>query len=194
VRKRVRSPFQALQRVVAQNPSAARDDVVRILWPQFLKNESYTRIAFEYWLDHHLPVAMNDGGAPPPVRHTRQLMTHATAGVATKVRIALLNWVLPHGKELRDTTGGECAVLGPLFGSWLTEISKRVRKNQLVGSALSEEELCELYERAAQPAQQPVELHAEPSPAPVQPPIMDLSQVKTRASRKRRAAPARRAR
>jgi predicted sugar kinase len=60
-------------------------------------------------------------------------------------KIVLLNMVLPHGKAVKDSTGRECAQLGPKVGEWLSRVAGELRPNQVVGKVLSEDRLQELY-------------------------------------------------
>lgn len=66
--------------------------------------------------------------------HTRQ--------VEREVNRILLDIVLPSGKALRDSTGGDCA----MAGGWLSNIAQYVGANQIVGETLSESEVRLLFD------------------------------------------------
>lgn len=66
--------------------------------------------------------------------------------LADQVRqVVLLDLAMPNGKPLRECTGSECKKLGPKMGAWLTKIGEAVKPRQIVGDALSEEEVRNLY-------------------------------------------------
>ena len=57
--------------------------------------------------------------------------------VALASEMVLLDYVLPNGKMLRDSTFGECAEAG----GWLTRLSKRGQAGDKVGAVLSEQDV-----------------------------------------------------
>jgi hypothetical protein len=53
------------------------------------------------------------------------------------VELVLLDYVLPNGKMLRDSTFGECAEVG----GWLTKLAHKGQPNDKVGAVMSEKEV-----------------------------------------------------
>lgn len=75
------------------------------------------------------------------VRRTREESAARTAAaleeLRAKVRVVLLDLVLPNGKALRDATGAECAKAGGFY----SEIAKHIKPTQVVDRHLSENDL-----------------------------------------------------
>lgn len=75
------------------------------------------------------------------VRRTREESAARTAAafeeLKAKVRVVLLDLVLPNGKALRDATGAECAKAGGFY----SEIAKHIKPTQVVDRHLSEGDL-----------------------------------------------------
>lgn len=57
------------------------------------------------------------------------------------VSLVLLDFILPNGKQLRDSTGKDCAKAG----GWLIKIAKAVKPAQKVGEVLSEADVRKLF-------------------------------------------------
>ena len=64
---------------------------------------------------------------------------------AVTAQIQLLNLGMPNGKKLRYCTGAEVAKFAPEQTPWLARVAARTPKDVMVGQALSEAEVRELY-------------------------------------------------
>lgn len=92
--------------------------------------------------------------APKPVELVRRSREESAARTVAafeelkaKVRVVLLDLVLPNGKALRDATGAECAKAGGFY----SEVAKHLKPTQVVDRHLSENDLkniCARYYQA----------------------------------------------
>lgn len=98
-------------------------------------------------------------GRPSPVRRkpsvaeraaskARQDFLNAAAVQTVRagaIRMVLLDFVLPNGKALRDSTGKDCAKAG----GWLTKIAASIKPGQKVGDVLSEAQVKKIFNGAS---------------------------------------------
>jgi len=150
------NPINLLKEVVAANPRATTDEVYEEFKERILEveNDAHLDIILMSWFG---PVYSKLTAPKVDVRaHERQLAQRRAEREAAKeamkdkikanmAKIVLLDMVLPHGKAVKDSTGRECAQLGPKVGEWLSRVAGEMRPTQVVGKVLSEDRLQELY-------------------------------------------------
>jgi hypothetical protein len=150
------NPVDLLKKVVEANPKADTDAIYEEFKEKLLQidNDAYLDIVIMSWFGpaySRLTAPEPDPKAQAEQRDRRKAEERAlveakkAAGQARMAKIVLLDMVLPHGKSLKDSTGRECAQLGPQIGDWLNRVAGEVRPTQVVGKVLSEERLQELY-------------------------------------------------
>lgn len=147
------SPRNLLKRLIEENPKADKKALLKLMRAELLSEDGidYLYAVIEYWFSNNY-----DSISKPPEkrRAERVVREKAVAKVAEVVRakaikvieekaqIMLLDMVkLPTGKTLRESTGKECAKAG----GWLSRIAEKVKPGQMVGAALSEDEVRALF-------------------------------------------------
>lgn len=150
------NPADLLKEVVEANPRDTTDGIYEKFKDRLLDidNEVHLDIVIMSWFG---PVYSKLTAPKVDVReHERRLAQKRAEKEADKdammgtiranmTKIVLSDMVLPHGKAVKDSTGRECAQLGPKVGEWLSRVAGELRPNQVVGKALSEDRLQELY-------------------------------------------------
>lgn len=150
------NPVDLLKEVVEANPGATTDEIYEEFKDRLLEveNDAHLDIVIMSWFG----TAYSKLTAPKPdvrkeaearVRRKAEFRASVEAVKATAqqrmAKIVLSDMVLPHGKAVKYSTGRECAQLGPKVGEWLSRVAGELRPNQVVGKALSEDRLQELY-------------------------------------------------
>lgn len=114
-------------------------------WNMVKDNEAILRSVAQYYFANTSRSLV----VPPAPRAARPLIEAMKAEIkARATKMVLLDLMLPNGKKLRDTTGGECADLGVKVGAWLANLAARVPVDELVGQVLEETEVRQIYEGA----------------------------------------------
>jgi hypothetical protein len=102
-----------------------------------------------YWFDRNLLSLF-----PPPRRTQRTTRTNERIQrvdtireeIVKRVKLAanqvLLDMKLPHGKKLRDSTGGECLAIG----GWLGNVGRNMKPDELVGVVFTERQLRKVWD------------------------------------------------
>ena len=144
------NPRSILKTIIDANPKADAQAIYRLFWAAIEDDKELLQDITGYWLDHNLQSLMREA-EPPTRRRTKSPVatpssTKLQDRIEHEVRIALLDLMMPNGKPLRDCTGNDCQN----FNGWTSELSKRVPANNTVGSTLSEAEVYELWQAAAQ--------------------------------------------
>jgi hypothetical protein len=151
------NPRDVLKRLIEASPHSDDIDLLYECWESLKQREDYLFTVFEYWFANNYRSLMlpkiSDAEQEIRTQKTKCQFEHIKNSIKTKIgkkitdeiNIALLEMILPHGKQLRDTTGKDCAILGPKVGAWLTVVASKVRPNQKIGDALSEDQIKEIY-------------------------------------------------
>jgi hypothetical protein len=126
---------ELLARIVKDNPGA--DD--EALFHAFSQECApfFMEIA-RYWFANNLRALK---ARPTPIARSVDRVAAQEHFVATAqaraTEMVLLDYVLPNGNMLRDSTFSECAEVG----GWLTKLAKKGQPNDKVGAVLSEKEV-----------------------------------------------------
>jgi hypothetical protein len=123
---------ELLARIVADNPGV--DD--EVLFHAFTAESGpYFMEIQRYWFANNLRALKP---RPTPIAKSVDRVAaqeHFVAKAKDRaVKLVLLDYVLPNGKMLRDSTFGECAKAG----GWLSELAKKGQPNEKVGAVLDE--------------------------------------------------------
>lgn len=151
---RAANPRELLKRVIDDNPGADRQALLHLFREQMWREdeaEDYVDTIIDYWFANNYYSIVAPVGIARTEQHRRTLQ--ASAQVAEKIRqriveqaqIMLSDMLMPNGKRLAECTGKECQSLGIAVGGWLGRVARKVKPDQAVGEALSEEQLRELY-------------------------------------------------
>ena len=114
-----------LARIVEDNPDSDDEDIFHAFSaecaPFFME-------IVRYWVSNNIR-------ALRPRRRGESV--DRVAAVEERVKARLLDFMLPSGKMLRDSTFGECASAG----GWLTRLAKMGQPNEKVGAVLTEKQV-----------------------------------------------------
>lgn len=145
------NPRDVLLRIMKENEGAPEDEIMNYCWEQVRDDDAYLRTIFDYWFaNNYRSLAYNWGRPSPQVemeRRTRESRIAAAvepikaAIIAKAPAIALLGLKMANGKKLANCSGADCSHLG----GWLARVAEKVGPDQLVGDALTEEQVRELY-------------------------------------------------
>lgn len=147
------NPLDLLKKAVEANPNATTDSVYEAFKEDLLEiqNDAHLDVVIMSWFGPAfaaLTVPEKDVHVRAHERSKRREELEAEKeAVKAKIlsKVILLDMVLPHGKTLRESTGCECAELGPKIGGWLSRIGSEVKLRQTVGAVLSEQRVRALY-------------------------------------------------
>lgn len=132
------NPRDLLVRVIEDNPGAGEAEWLKSFTRAVRDDEDYLDPIIGYWFANNYRSLIPVRRATPQ-RRAAQAKARAAVVETIKLRIAAisLSFIMPNGKELRDSTGKECAQAG----GWLAKIAKRVKPTEKVGSVLTEGQL-----------------------------------------------------
>lgn len=122
----------AIKEIVDSMPGAS-EEVLKEAFFRCLDNDRELALAvYDYAWANGLwalvrPPRVPKGRLQNSLRDTRQMVRGA-------IQLKCLDFILPTGKSLRDSTGSECRKAG----GWLSKIAEKVGARQKVGDALSE--------------------------------------------------------
>lgn len=143
------SPRDLLKRLIEENSGLGEPDILKLFRSEVLDNPDMVDAIVEYWYANNYrsltirPVASE---VKTKARVEAKVQTAKRVEVLTQVvkaraqRMVLLDWVMPSGKPLRDSTGKDCAKAG----GWLAKIAAKIKPNEIVGKALSEAQVRKL--------------------------------------------------
>jgi hypothetical protein len=131
------------------------DDHGALLEEFYARTEATTPIQkalADYFFSNHLHYLLRQRSGGPSAGGMRVVRAKARARaeqvskiIVKRVKLAadqmLLDWVLPSGKPLRDSTGGECLA----FGGWLSTVGSRMKPDQTVGEVFKEKQLRDIW-------------------------------------------------
>ncbi len=156
--RRAANPRAILQKIVDAYENATSEEVWeeferRILEP---KHKADLLTCLRYWFTNnyrslalHPSTEVDRAGAAARSAAVQAVSSEIkrkhTSMVQKEAQIVLLDMMLPHGKQLKDSTGTECAKLAPRTDKFLMAVAKEA-KGSIVGEVLAEARLRELYE------------------------------------------------
>jgi hypothetical protein len=116
---------ELLARIVSENPNLDDEGIYHAFAD---KCAPYFVEICRYWVANNLKALRPRSRGAPVDR---------IAAVEGRARARLLDFILPNGKMLRDSTFGECAKAG----GWLTKLSKLGQPGEKIGSVLTEKQV-----------------------------------------------------
>ena len=136
------NPRALLEEILRESPKADVETIRGYCRDAVRKaGEDFTDTIFDYWFDNNLRSLTATPYAKVVAAHKAvESKMVAKGGAAIKKAIKkkakslLLDTVLPNGKKLRDSTFGECTILG----GWLSRIGRGGDPDKVVGRYLSE--------------------------------------------------------
>lgn len=154
------NPRDVLKRIIDENPASSEGDVQELAWHEMRDHIGYMRTIFEYWFANNFRSLAAQIESPIKSRRetiaaTRRrinerketLRRRLDEKIEQRIKIALLDMILPTGKTLRDSSREELIALG----GWAAKVADNLHEGQTVGDAgLSEEILRSLYEAEPQ--------------------------------------------
>jgi hypothetical protein len=160
------NPRAELLKVISDNQSSAETQIFDIFWSHIVDRErfdetkaaGYFKTIFEYWFANNYRSVIS-GTTLPNERteranatrsRTKEMAASLSQGIEMAIerraKIALLDMLLPNGKQLRHCTKQECSEISSNVGGFLAAVSDRVPDGKTVGEALSEKQLQDLYD------------------------------------------------
>jgi hypothetical protein len=120
------------------------------------EGQKYIESVIDGWFQNAYRRLLKDypNGDAPPEREvhvtaskTKQVEVEQKLekAIDRRVKLKLLDLVLPNGKALRDCTGRECRALGKKTNRWLVAIADRIKPTDLVGAVMSETAVRRMY-------------------------------------------------
>ncbi len=142
------NPRDLLLQTMGENPKAGEKVIARKTFAAMMESvdrEEYVEALFEYWFsnNHRSAVQAADVDTPKHKEATAKARTEAKEKKETLVRIGkrflmdkviLLDYLMPNGKRLRNSTFLECLVAG----GWLSTIGAKGELTAIVGKVLDE--------------------------------------------------------
>jgi uncharacterized protein YfaP (DUF2135 family) len=147
------NPRDILKRLMEENPRMEKPALLAALRHELLSEDriEYLDAVIEYWFsnNYHSLVAPRVSATRPSPAVAKAAKQEKIAAIRQKVErhieekveARLLDFIMPSGKTLRDSTGADCAKAG----GWLTKIAGKVNARQRVGNVLSEEQVRKLF-------------------------------------------------
>lgn len=151
------NPRDILKRLMEENPQMEKPALLAALRHELLAEDriEYLDAVIEYWFSNNYQSLVAPRTSAPRVSAPRPSPAVAKAArqkevvtlkknlerhIEEKVEERLLDFIMPSGKTLRDSTGADCAKAG----GWFTKIAGAVGARQRVGNVLSEEQVRKL--------------------------------------------------
>ena len=148
------NPRSLLETIIAKNPKADEKKIHELFWREIEGDPMLLRACVEYWLDNNFHSLTREiAGLPKsvnkPAKQTVAAVTKTKALIKERItheaRVILLDLVMPNSKRLGDCTGTECTKIG----GWLSQLAKKVPPTKTVGETLSEQQVFDIWDRAA---------------------------------------------
>lgn len=121
----VKSPRELIEKILSANPNMDRADVSETMWKSVRRDPEYLRPMFEDWFAQNY------------FRFAKKRADKSNGSLVERMKKALMVHMLSNGVLLQDATGADCAG----EGGWLLELSKMVKAHEVIGKALSIEEI-----------------------------------------------------
>lgn len=141
------SPRDLLKKLMDKSPGASKEKLFKTFYSYITsaKGEQYLQGVAEYWFANNFNSLVREEERPKRayVRAQRKEELEVRTEEFKKIikekatKLVLLDLIQPNGKPLRDCKGSDCAK----FGGWLSRIAKAIAPNEIVGEALSEEQV-----------------------------------------------------
>jgi hypothetical protein len=144
------NPRELLRRLIEKHPQYSRDRALSEFKKLLDGRQTYIETIVEYWFSNNY-ASLVDRENDPVQRikrigeQTAALREGLNKAVETRVKIVLLDMVMPNGKPLRGCTGKECGEFARTIGAWLARVSKQIRPTDVVGDVLTEKQVATFY-------------------------------------------------
>jgi hypothetical protein len=153
------NPRAVLERIVRENPNATETEIADLCWEEFTvgvtfdgnhalrSREFLETIVTEYWVhNNYARLVVPDDEVKQRRAAARQsvrrVVTAINDAIEERVKIALLDMILPTGKPVRSSSREELIDLG----GWVSRVAERLQPNQTIEEAgITEAQLRELY-------------------------------------------------
>lgn len=145
------NPRELLKRLAEDNPSWSKERLFQAFVDQVMGNKGYLDTIVEYWFANNFHSLLErPSNANERARSSRVegIKANLAEHITRHAEMLLLEMQMPNGKPLRDCTGAECLKLSSAVGGWLLRVSKRIGSDQTVGSALTENEVREMFDKS----------------------------------------------
>jgi hypothetical protein len=144
-------PRELLKQVIKKLGIKDRNALLEEFTNRALKpdNREIQETIVEYWFSNNLNSLLDRPADKRQQRvdraNKRARAERISQDIVQRVKLAagqmLLEMMLPHGKKLRDSTGGECLVIG----GWLGTVGSRMKPDQTVGEVFKEKQLQQIF-------------------------------------------------
>lgn len=138
------SPRELLKRLMEEKPTDSKEAILEALQTELKDDVELLDAVIEYWFTNNYNSLVASLDPIAPVRRNESVKRIADtikSKIIEEAQILLLDTMMPNGKVLRYCTGQDCSKMG----GWLGRIAKKVKPRQNVGSALSEDQVRELF-------------------------------------------------
>lgn len=142
------NPRDVLKRILDKEPDLTEDDAGNECWDIIHRDPAQMRTVFEYWFTNNYRSLVKPRYSTTPRGSaavkivTAAISSQIEQKIEERVKIVLLDMMLPNGKPLRNSTREELVELG----GWAGKIAEKLQPNETVEQAgLSESQLRELY-------------------------------------------------
>jgi hypothetical protein len=141
------NPRYVLKRLLDDNPELSEEEIEDKCWTIIHRDQDQMRTVFEHWFGNTWRSLIRP---EQDIAATREQAAAVTGNLATaigekidqKIKVVLLDMILPTGKLLRHSTREE--LLG--MGGWAQRLAERLQPQQTVEQAgLSEARIRRLY-------------------------------------------------
>jgi hypothetical protein len=131
-------------KILIANPDEDVENLVEEFMEMLTKDTDAFRSLAIYGLQN-VKTALHPVRAPSPRTSPqateKQIIEGQAAEITKKITDNLMQFMMPSGKTLADSTGAECDKVG----GWFKVIGKKVGRQGVVGQKLSEEDLQKLF-------------------------------------------------
>jgi hypothetical protein len=155
---RAANPREVLKEILSENQVSDRAIIFSAFHERMRQDDAddYLESIIDYWLANNYyalvgpapvrPYARKAGSSSETINAVAgNIETQLRKKIQEQAKIMLLEMVLPNGKALKDCTGNECQEMSARLGPWLAAVAERVQPTQLVGDALTEDQVRDLY-------------------------------------------------
>ena len=126
-----------LLKLIRQHPDADRDELAELYVIEAQPREALVGEALRYKFDNDF----NDIHRPARAQRRRAPTSDVSSLVNSIRATVLLDFRMPNGKLLRDSSGAECEQAG----GWLVQVRARIGSDGIVGEHLGEAELAAMF-------------------------------------------------
>lgn len=142
------NPREILNDIRRQNPRADEAELLSLFVDEVRGNQEIVGTIIEYWFANNLR-ALSKHEPTISSAHRNAIASDVVntikQRVEDKAKIALLEWVMPNGKRLKDCTREQCLQLAEKVGPWLKQVAAACKPRQRVGDVMKENDLKALY-------------------------------------------------